>query len=112
MLKSSKLPRLVFCITVISCLSAMAGEKPAAEKRGTKMQYGPFFTYSLKLPGTNPQLVNNAISVKLGDDSAICFDADTMRVVGGWTGGYVDVAKTNLGDLKGTDPAAAKGALV
>jgi len=116
---------LVLTLSLLT-LSAIAGEpaKPKATK-GTLMDYGPFLTYSVTAPksaGKNDvkpekgakkpeNLTAKGITIKLGTDAqaAVCFDADLMRMSAGWTGGYLDLIKTNIGDLKGTEPAAVKG---
>ena len=56
-------------------------------------------------------LAVKGITVRLGHDACILFDTDLMRVAAGWTGGFLDLSKTNLGGLKGDFPAAVQGKL-
>ena len=125
----SRKPALdLFFLSILSFSSLLgwAGEakndqekKPNKEtpkpKRGVQMEYGPFLSYSVR-SATKPKDENIAckgIAIKLGknNEASICFDADLMRFSAGWTGGFLDLAKTNIGDLKGTDPATIQGAL-
>src|SRR5689334_20916219 len=72
-----------------------------------------------KPPGPNPNppwkpgdlLATKGIAVKLSDNAAICFDTETLRYAAGWTGGYLDVALTNLVRDQGPLPVSAAGSL-
>jgi glucose/arabinose dehydrogenase len=46
------------------------------------------------------------ISVHVGNNSTVCFDTDTLNLAAGWTGGFLDIRKTNLDNARG-DTAAS-----
>lgn len=80
------------------------------------MDYGPFLSYTV---ATRPGLTQAAdhlavkgIVVKVdGTNAAVCFDTDTLRMAGGWTGGFLDVSRTHLDSYKGNDAAMPAGPL-
>ncbi len=41
----------------------------------------------------------------MGNDSAVCFDTDTLSLAGGWIGGFLDLRRCNLDNAKGELPA-------
>jgi hypothetical protein len=49
------------------------------------------------------------ITIKVGPEATVCFDADLMRFAAGWTGGFLDLAKTNIGSYKGSLAALEEG---
>ncbi|HYG73921.1 MAG TPA: DUF6797 domain-containing protein [Planctomycetota bacterium] len=119
-------------LAALAALSALAfcshaGEapKPRATK-GTLMDYGPFLTYCVNAPLSKApakaepgpkkpgNLTAKGVTIKLGTEAqaSVCFDTDVMRVSAGWLGGTLDLVKTNIGDLKGTEAAAISGKLV
>jgi glucose/arabinose dehydrogenase len=105
-------PLLMLSLLLLTLSFVFAGEAKPKVTKGTKMDYGPFLSYAIKAGTGKGSLVAKGISVKLGDGAALCFDCDTLRIGAGWTGGFVDVSKTNLGDLKGSDCASAAGTVV
>lgn len=58
-----------------------------------------------------PLLAVRGIAVKLPHDASICFDCDLLSFSGGWVGGYLDLARTDIAQYKGDQPARAKGDL-
>jgi hypothetical protein len=86
-----------------------------------KMDYGPFISYRVDLePGhadgkskrekKNPaSTVEKGITVSLDADTTICFDTDMLRYAAGWTGGFLDMTKTNVGSKAGHDDAKPVG---
>ncbi len=75
---------------------------------GTKMNYGPFLTYSvIHVTGKTAHVTPKAITVRASRSPvvAVCFDPDTLRVAAAWTGGYLNIGKTNLNGYKGDDLA-------
>jgi glucose/arabinose dehydrogenase len=64
-------------------------------------------------PAPQPILLSaRAITVDVGNNAAISFDPDTCRYIGGWTGGFLDISRTNVASLKGSGAAAPAGTLV
>jgi hypothetical protein len=110
-----------------------ADPKPAKPNppHGLDMDYGPFLCYSVLKPGApakplatkptsnllplpwNPDelIAHRGITVKLSNNAAICFDADTMRYAAAWTGGWLDLSRSHLANEKGSLPPAAVGKL-
>jgi hypothetical protein len=97
---------------------------------GDLMDYGPFLSYSVLRPGTGGAMTRPAagerqptvtdggellavrgISIKVGNNSTVCFDTDLMSLAGGWSGGFVDLSRTNLRPGQGPQCARAKGTL-
>jgi hypothetical protein len=77
--------------------------------RGLKMNYGPFISYSvIRRDGARVlDTTLRGLTVRLGRKpvAALCFDPETLRVSAAWTGGYLDISKTNLNGYKGEDLA-------
>ena len=81
--------------------------------RWMEMDFGPFFTSTLVLPMDRANLAYKGVSVRLGrgalrsqkseagsqkgEGMAVCFDEETLRVVGGWVGGFVKIFPTREG---------------
>src|SRR4051812_24974047 len=106
--------RLIIVVLValvrLPALAADSTTKPNPP-HGLDMDYGPFLSYSLLRPGApakrsgpkpepipmplpwKPEelIAHRGITVKLGNDANVCFDADTMRYAAGWTGGWLDL---------------------
>lgn len=108
--------------------------------KGSDMDYGPFLSYSVLKPQLPPAtqpagakkkpapkkepgdptppwkagdlMATKGIVVKLPGDAAVCFDTDTCRYAGAWTGGWLDISKCNLTHVQGPLPTIAKGTLV
>ena len=81
-------------------LATKAGTAKATTAPSTKPAPAP----KMKEP---PLLAAKGITVRLGHDACVLFDTDLMRFAAGWTGGFLDLSKTNIGGLKGDFPAAA-----
>jgi hypothetical protein len=83
-------------IIPIAVIPAWAQESPAprqqtdadwVDDRFSKMDTGPFFSGTLKLPGRN---VPKALVVRLDNANAgMCFDMELLTWRAGWTGGFV-----------------------
>jgi hypothetical protein len=121
--------------------SADAQPASAPVRRGMDMDYGPFLAYSVLAPrdptttrpaarrspgqprpdGPNPSppwrpgelLASKGVVVKLaGGRAAACFDTETLRYAAVWSGGYLDVAPTNLVRDQGPLPVRAVGSIL
>lgn len=105
--------------------------RPQGPSLGDLMDYGPFLSYSILRPraaGATTQptagerhtartdggelLAVRGISIKVGNNSTVCFDTDLMSLAGGWSGGFVDVSRTNLRPGQGPLAASPKGTLL
>jgi len=117
---------LLFVLNITLLAGALCGEdaekpkeKPETAKatKGMLMDYGPFLSYSVKpsslgaKKGVPVDVSVKGISIRVGKnrEATVCFDADLMRISAGWTSGFLDLGKTNIGALKGTEPATIKG---
>jgi hypothetical protein len=65
------------------------------------MDYGPFLTSSVTMPGANPEdpagVVEKGVTVRLGtkdQPAAVCFDTDLLCYRAGWTGGWLKLMGT------------------
>ena len=89
--------------------------KPAAGfGKGSRMDYGPFLTYTISADRNATQSGNylavKGIAFQLdGTNAAVCFDTDTLRMAAGWTGGFLDLSGTHLDSYKGSHPAFVAG---
>ncbi|HEY8751152.1 MAG TPA: DUF6797 domain-containing protein [Tepidisphaeraceae bacterium] len=80
----------------------------AAAARGA----GPTSRRGANTPAPQPiVLAARAITVDVGNDASMSFDTDTCRVVAGWTGGFLNMSRTNVATLKGSGAAAPASAL-
>jgi len=52
------------------------------------MEYGPFLTAAITLPGK--EVVPKGIVIRTGG-GAVCFDTDLLRMAGSWTDGWLDL---------------------
>src|SRR5260221_4036928 len=116
--------------------STKAAKKPPKESPGAAMEYGPFLSYSVLRPqpaktkedkgtkappSTAPTtlpfakerdvLAVKGIVINVGNNASVIFDTDLCALSGGWTGGFLNFDKTNLGGLKGDFPASIRGTL-
>ncbi len=78
---------------VLLVLGQAQGEKrpprpEPAERRWDLMEYGPFLTAALTIPGPKGDVVPKGIVVRSGG-GALCFDTDLLRMAGGWTDGWL-----------------------
>src|SRR5262249_41557795 len=46
-------------------------------------------------------LACKGITVRVGNDAAVCFDTDTLSLAGGWVGGFLDIRRSHLDRDKG-----------
>jgi hypothetical protein len=87
----------------------------------SRMDYGPFLSYSVSLPrppaakserGSLPApttLASKGITINVGNGATVCFDTATLQMAAGWAGGFLDLSRTNIGQLKGDTDAIAAG---
>lgn len=100
--------------------------RPQGPSRGDFMDYGPFISCSVlrpRTPGATSQddgavktdggelLAVRGIVIHVGNNATVCFDTDLMSLAGGWTSGFLDLSRTNLGQYKGDFPTRVKGNL-
>ena len=82
---------------------AATGQKTPS--KGTQMLYGPVLTTTVHAPGPKEtrMVAMKGVVIKLGqaDEGYVCFDTDTLRMAAGWTGGFLNLEKTNIGTYKG-----------
>lgn len=103
-----------WCVAVLLFLpqptaGAATRKNPPNATPGGQMDYGPFLCSSVLRAeppkgarlGTEPVLAAKGITIDVGHNSAVCFDTDTVRLAAGWTGGFLDLSRTNLAELKG-----------
>ena len=106
--------RCVCVLLIALCSVAAVRPRPKVQKPSpaSQMDYGPFLSYSILSPerGHHQVLAARGITIRLGN-AAVCFDTDTMRMAAGWTGGFLDLSRTNLASLKGTSAATPGGEL-
>lgn len=83
---------------VLLCLLARPA---AAQNRWDEMDYGPFLSSSVTMPGANPEdpagIVEKGVTVRLGTKdhpAAVCFDTDLLCYRAGWTGGWLKLMGT------------------
>jgi glucose/arabinose dehydrogenase len=119
-----------FILALCVATAARAGElKPPAKYTGPKpthvdsMQWGPFFSYSIgrvqamdgtvtgKEYGNKECVVLKGIVVPLtpARDVNVVFDTDLLRYAVGWSGGFLDLSRSNAGQYKGDEPPSALG---
>ncbi len=87
--------RLV-AIRVVSLLVGLTGiAAAAAAPPWIAMDYGPFLTASIDIPGARTNIAYKGIAVNLGsaagstNNEAVVFDTDLLRYAAGWTGRFV-----------------------
>lgn len=77
------------------------------------MDYGPVLAYTINcenVPATNSgNLVLKGLGIKLGNQTAVCFDTELLRYAAGWTGGFLDLSNTHLTSYKGSREALIGG---
>ena len=70
-------------------------KKPKPEHRWNQTQLGPVFSASLKSSGDGLKFEQSpkTIAIRVGDDgnAGVGFDTDMLRMVAGWTGGFVRI---------------------
>ncbi len=87
--------------------------KPAHEPwQNRGMDYGPALAYSVWID--DKTLVQRGLNILLDDktQTAVCFDTETMALAAAWTGGFIDLRKTNLDTYKGEAMAGRPGRLI
>jgi glucose/arabinose dehydrogenase len=57
-------------------------------------------------------LVHKSLNIKVGNGATVSFDTDTLRCAAGWTGEFLDLAKTHLTTPKGDGPPRPGGPLL
>lgn len=105
--------------SLAALLLLIAQEEPAEPPppkggRGETMDYGPAFCHTIskvKAKKDEDILAFKGVTVRVAGDAAMCFDTDLLRMAGGWTGGFVDLAGTHYVSYKGSIPPTLKGTL-
>jgi glucose/arabinose dehydrogenase len=103
-----------FCL--VATIPICGADGPAAGKTsspGATMDYGPYLASSLISPAQSksaavaamgPALAYKGLTIKVGNGACVCFDTDTLRYAAGWTGGFLNLAKTHMTTPKGDGP--------
>ena len=106
--------RRIPCLLLASV--ALVAEEPP---RHEAMDYGPFLTTSLENPrGENSDkgkgaATDKAVVVRHGArEAASAFDTDTLRMSGGWTGGWLALRGVAFDAAHGPNPGPPKDAAV
>ncbi len=105
---------LAIAILLLPTFSLRAEEKP---KKWEAMDYGRFLSATyLNAQGQstlngNGCASNKGIAVKLGSsEAALLFDTETVRMAGGWTGGWVKLLGVAFDGKHGPNPSPAADA--
>jgi hypothetical protein len=103
----------------LSLLLAPPSRSEEPVKRWEVMDYGHFLSASFdNARGENTLTgkgcaANKAIAVELGkDEGALLFDTETLRMAGGWTGGWVRRQGVAFDGKHGPNPAPPEGAAI
>ena len=104
---------LACCLGVL----ALRAEEPAKPMPWEEMDYGPFLSASLENAQGKTALdgqgsaANKGIAVRHGAREACSlFDTETVRMAGGWTGGWLRLQGVVFDGEHGPNPGPAKGA--
>jgi hypothetical protein len=107
------IPLVTSLLTFAAC-ALHAQDKP---KKWEAMDYGPFLSATYLNPQGKSTLdgkgcaSNKGIAVKLGGkEGAALFDTETVRMAGGWTGGWVNLKGVAFDGGHGPNPGPADGA--
>lgn len=87
------------CLGVLAFVWALTASfrVPAAEEPWKAMDYGPFLTASVRVPGATTNIAYKGITIPFRDprdgklQGATVFDTDLMRYAAGWTGGFLEL---------------------
>lgn len=122
-LKQRSFSAILGLATIFLALGFGAGSDPASgnaaaqqpsrepwQQRG--MDYGPALAYSVWID--DKTLVQRGLNILLDEktQTAVCFDTETMALAAAWTGGFIDLRKTNLDTYKGDAMAGRPGRLI
>lgn len=105
--------RVLACYLSFTALSAQESAKPKAWEA---MDYGPFLSASIEnargqttLNGQG-SVANKGIAVRHGNREACSlFDTETVRMAGGWTGGWIRLQGVAFDGAHGPNPGPAAG---
>jgi hypothetical protein len=99
-------------------LPAAALRAEDKSKKWEEMDYGRFLSATYNNAEGKSTLngkgcaSNKGIAVNLGDrEGALLFDTETLRMAGGWTGGWVKLVGVAFNGKHGPNPAPADGRL-
>lgn len=84
-------------------------DKDWYDDRFRKMDTGPFFSHSIKVPGIG--MIPKAIAVKLDHGGHAIFDTEQCGIRAVWTGDFLDLKPKRFGLLEMPDVAGDVGAL-
>lgn len=98
-------PYALACAVVLAVCVLPAVTHGQGKKRHDQMDYGPFLTATLEIPG-GPK-VNKGVAIHLGGtpEGSICFDLDLLRWGAGWTDGFLNLRGTPYDGAHGPSPA-------
>src|SRR5688572_31547814 len=104
-------PKRVLYLFFLVCglaTNVLCAAEPAAEPlakgtgRGYRMDYGPVLGYTINCRNFGDDRLDNlalkGLAIRLGssNEAAVCFDTELLRYGAGWTGGFLDIARTHL----------------
>jgi hypothetical protein len=106
--------KLLRCLTVfagICCLSLGPGNWAQAETNTNEPVRGPFFSGTVRGPGSNDAIAMRGVVAILGEkkDAFMCYDMDLMRVSMAWRGEFLEFGNT-LTQIAWPPPPQVKGA--
>jgi glucose/arabinose dehydrogenase len=123
-----RLLSIIFAVSIASALSSSRAQdvtpaappwskpskKPAPKRPPLQLSVAQSYSMVKVRSDGSPSNadVPKAVFIKLADGKAgVAFDTDLLRFAAGWTGGFLDISKTNIGAplLKGNDPASPAG---
>lgn len=104
---------LLLATLILPLVSVSAGEKVRPITKGQTMDYGPFLFYTVerKLEAKKFDFSNKGVTIKAGPQANINYDTELLRVHSAWTGAFLDLTQTNIGQLKGDFAARIPGTL-
>ena len=92
-------PLLAGLVAQMTVAGAEAKPKPAGRP---PMDLGPAVSFIFNNAATNrplgapdERLVLKALSIRLGTNAGVAFDTELLRYTAGWTGGFIDVRKSD-----------------
>ena len=92
----------------LCALLVLAVTAGAASVKSSLLQEDfPFQTAAIgaKFPAKND--ANKGVAIRLGNDAALCFDTDLLRVAAGWTGGFITTHGVTYDGAHGEYPSIA-----
>ena len=105
---------MALAVPVMNAADTDAESKVAAR---SAMDLGPAVSFIFNNGAVNralgkpdENLVLKGLSIRLGTNVGVCFDTATQNYVAGWTGGFLDVARSSIGQTaQGSSPVFPSG---